>query len=348
MGEAFGESCRVDIQELYERRVENALAQALAYGGRNVSTKTLLSVAGQTLRPTEKYHEDGLFELVGIARGANLLPEQVAALNGLTDLRDVLAWWGELETFGGCTSFIAREDLTRDGRVICGQTWDLASDNLPHVVGMIRHPDSAPPTWCLTTTGCLSLIGMNEAGICVGTTNLRTKDAKPGVCYLSIIHKALSCRSFDDAVDCVTSADRAGGHYYYIVDRQRRAAAIECAATKLRKWEIERGSFVHTNHCLDPEIRALEGDTPAASSCARQSRLEEIFASTKPGDFDVERAKGALADKENAENAICRYDFNGISTNGAVLMSPELPGIWVCHGQPDKGVWIDLLSARGE
>ncbi len=344
MGEAFGESCREPIRELYERRVENALAQALAYGGRKVGVKTLLEVAGQSLRPTEKYDEAGFAELLGIARAANLAPEQIGALNGLTDLRDVLAWWGDIDTFGGCTSFVAQQDLTRDGRVICGQTWDLASDNMPYVVCVTRYPENAPPTWCLTTVGCLSLIGMNADGIAMGTTNIRTTDAKPGVCYLSIIHKALSSRSFNDAVDCVTSAQRAGGHFYYIADKHRRAAALECSATKLRKWDVSRGYFVHTNHCLDEEIKALEGDTPAASSCARQSRLEEIFGATKAGDFDLDLAKRGLSDRENAENAICRYDFNGISTNGAVVMSPELPGIWACHGQPDKGTWVDLLS----
>ena len=45
MGEAFGESCREAIAELYALRLENALAQALRYGGRTASEAELLALA---------------------------------------------------------------------------------------------------------------------------------------------------------------------------------------------------------------------------------------------------------------------------------------------------------------
>jgi len=218
MGRAFGESERSGIREFFALRVANAIAQAAKYGGQEVAPGGVIDVARRCIAPTRAHDPAGFEELTGIAEGAGMEVEQIVALNGLTDIRDVLSWPGQLDAFGGCTSFIAQGDVTADGRVLVGQTWDLASDNMPFVMGVHRVPADGPETWCLTTAGCLSLIGLNSEGLAVGTTNIRTTDARPGVTYLSLIHKALSSRTLDAASAAITEALRAGGHYYYLAD----------------------------------------------------------------------------------------------------------------------------------
>ena len=106
IGAAFGEQCRAEIAELYAARLQNAVAQAKQHGGRDVSEDAVLAVARACVEPTRAHHPDGFAELEGIARGANMTVERVLAMNGLTDLRDVLAWGGELEALGGCSSFL--------------------------------------------------------------------------------------------------------------------------------------------------------------------------------------------------------------------------------------------------
>jgi isopenicillin-N N-acyltransferase-like protein len=343
MGEAFGESCRAEIAELYAARLRNATTQAMQYGGRVADEATLLAVARACIEPTAAYHPDGFAELQGIARGADMPLEKVLAMNGLTDLRDVLAWGGELETFGGCSAFVVTRDWTRDRKLLCGQTWDLATDNMPYVLGVHRRPEQGPATWTLTTVGCLSLIGLNEAGIAVGTTNIRTTDARPGVTYLSLIHKALSTTTIDDAAAAIQSAARAGAHFYYVADAHGRALALECTPDHVDVTEIEVGAYVHTNHCLCPEHVAIEGDTPSASSHARQHRLERLIAGDC-GSADLDAAKRWLADREGGVNAISRTDFDGISSNGAVVMQPETGSIQVAHGPPHLAQWVDLRA----
>jgi isopenicillin-N N-acyltransferase-like protein len=315
MGEAFGESCRAEIAELYAARVRNATTQAMQYGGR---------------------------EVAGIARGANLSVAKILAMNGLTDIRDVLAWGGDLEALGGCSSFVVTRESTRERKLLCGQTWDLATDNMPYVVGVHRQPEQGPATWTMTTVGCLSLIGLNEAGIAVGTTNIRTTDARPGVTYLSLIHKALAATTLDDAA-AIHSAARAGAHFYYLADAHGRALALECTPDHVDVTEIETGAYVHTNHCLCPEHQALEGDTPSASSHARQLRLERLIAE-ESGRADLDSAKRWLGDREGGVNAISRTDFDGISSNGAVVMQPETGTIHVAHGPPHLARWLDLRA----
>lgn len=341
MGEAFGASCREAVHELYALRLANALAQARRYGGRQADEVDLLALAARSLEIARDWDPRGAEELEGIARGADLAPERVLALGGLTDLRDALAWGGELEAVGGCTAFVVQRDLAREGGVLAGQSWDLATDNMPFVVGVHRRPERGPETWCVTTAGCLSLMGLSERGLAIGTTNLRTRDARAGVPYLNVIHRALACTSHDEAVRTVLEAPRAGGHSYWIVDADGHAAVVECAATRAHVFAVERGAHVHTNHCQAPENAALEGDVPFRSSCARLARMRALL-DREPGSVDVDTLRQALADRENGALAIRRDDFEGISTNAALVVAPEAGRALACQGLPDRGEWLEL------
>jgi isopenicillin-N N-acyltransferase-like protein len=305
----------------------------------------MLALAGACLEVSAVFHPAGAAELRGIARGAGLAPEKVLAMNGLTDLRDALAWGAPLESAAGCTAFIVQRDHTADGQLWAGQTWDLGTENLPHVVAVERHPEDAPETRCVTTVGCLSLMGMNSEGVAIGTTNLRTTDARVGVPYLSVIHAALEERSAEDAADRILRAPRAGGHSYTVIDRQGRAYAIECTARQGRRLALRGGFHVHTNHCQLPEHAALEAALSFASSEARLERMRELLRGGEP--ITPAYLARCLADQANGKLAICRDDFDGISTNAALLVSPEGPYLSACQGLPSAAPWR-TLSYSGE
>jgi isopenicillin-N N-acyltransferase-like protein len=160
---------------------------------------------------------------------------------------------------------------------------------------------------------------------------------------LSLIHKALSESSIEHAREAITSAQRAGAHFYYLADAAGQGLAIECTPAHAEVIEIEVGAYVHTNHCLITEHQAVEGNTPSASSHTRQDRLEHLIAEDC-GTADLEAAKRWLSDRENGENAISRTDYEGISSNGAVVMEPETGTIYVGHGPPHLTTWVDLRA----
>jgi isopenicillin-N N-acyltransferase-like protein len=347
MGEAHGESLRSEIQEFYNLRVLNALAQAKQFGGRQLDQGHLLAVADKSLAVSESYDPEGFAELGGIARAAHLTVAQVFAMNGLTDLRDVLAWSSEVPGFEGCSSFLVQGDRTKDAHLLGGQTWDLATDNMPYVIGVHRQPKDGPETWSLTTSGCLSLIGLNGEGLAVGTTNIRTKDARPGICYLSVIHRALRQRTLDEAIGCVTTKHRAAAHYYWLASgREGRAAGIECTATQHHTTELARGHFVHCNHVLSEENRPLEAapPKPSESTVCRQSRMGELIEGATQG-IEVGTMRGFLSDHQGGEGAICRHDLAGISSNGAAIIDPVALKMWACQGLPCTATWIELTAA---
>lgn len=338
IGQAFGEASRTNIHELYRRRVDNAIAQALKYGGQTVTEADLLSVAERSVALTRAYHPEGFEELEGIAAASGLGVVKTLAMNGLTDFRDVLSWPNPPDD-GGCTAIVAQADTTAAGAgVLCGQSWDLATDNLPFVLGVVRKPAESPATVTLTTDGCLSLIGMNEHGLCVGTTNIRTTDARPGVNYLSIIHKALAQHTFDEALAVIEAAPRAGAHYYYVASADR-ATTLECSARTAHRRDLSAGVAVHANHCLLPENRAIEGNTPNPSTLHRQRRMEAL-ATARPLTLDL--LASFFADTDGGLNAICRDDYDGLNTNGAVVMAPAQREIRLVHGVPSRNPWHSL------
>ena len=347
MGYQFGEALRPQIERLYAARIKNALAQAKEYGGRTIGVEDLLAISRRCLPFVGEYSPRGYEELDGIGRGSELGLLKIWTMNALTDLRDVAAY-GDPSLFRpipgpdgeGCSSFLLPGPQSQDGRAYAGQTWDLATDNLPHVLLVERTPKGRPRTVALTTDGCLSLIGQNEAGIAIGTTNLRTTDARAGVAYLDVIHRALEEEHLDAAVSAVEGAPRAGAHYYYLLDHLGAGAGIECAATVHSTVPLANTPYVHCNHVLEACNLPLEAQgTPVASTTARQRRLPELLS--HPGRA-VADLQAALADHHGGNNAICRHDFGGITSNGAMILGPGVGKVWAVHGPACEGTWIEV------
>src|SRR5690606_2773560 len=233
---------------------------------------------------------------------------------GLTDLRDVLAY-SDLAPSNvadeGCSAFIVEAERTANGQLLIGQSWDLQTSNMPYVRLIHRRPtDDSPQTWSLTLTGCLTLIGMNDSSIAVGNTNLKTRDARPGTQYLSVLHRAVRSRTFDEAVTAIAQAPRAGAHYYYVADANGNAIGLECSAQQVAKLRPSDGYLVHCNHALDPQIAALEVEDPATSTSCRQVRLGALIEHHSPS-ITVNTLQEMLGDHENGEDAICRHGATG-------------------------------------
>jgi isopenicillin-N N-acyltransferase like protein len=345
MGEQFGEACREEIRELFVRRLRGAIDFALLHGQGEPSPDSVLRLAAACLPASEGYDPDGYDEFLGIARGAGLSAEELFIVNGVTDLRDILicAGAGPVTSSAdeeGCSAFVVTRDCSASGRLLAGQNWDLAADNMPFVRLVHRRPDSSPETISLTLTGCLSLIGLNSEGVAVGTTNISTSDARPGVQYLSLIHRALGCRSAGQAATAIEQAQRAAAHFYYLADSGGNALGLECSATRSRRFQVKQGTFVRCNHALAHEIQQIEFPPLTASSACRHRRLDQLLQS-QAEPLTVARLKRFLGDHDGGENAICRHATppHDMSTNASVIMSPETGEIHACRAQPHVGAW---------
>ncbi|MEN6546082.1 MAG: C45 family peptidase, partial [Armatimonadia bacterium] len=254
--------------------------------------------------------------------------------NGWTDFRDLITRHAT-EAAHECTSVVVGKELGAEGRLYLAQTWDMSASAGPYMVLVRRRPKDAPATLSLTTAGCLSLIGMNEAGIAIGNTNLVPYDARPGVHYLALIHEALRQRALAAAVERITGAQRLSGHYFYLGGPDGEFRGLETCGTRHLPVGLQGGFYVHTNHYRDRELAEQVGEvTPSANSVGRQERMETLARGLTAGATATEISQ--LLQNHDGEHVICRHAQRptDAATLGAAVMCPESREMLVGVGNP--------------
>ena len=339
MGRQFGEACRASARELLELRLAGAAGHAAERGRRHHSRADILALCQSFLPLVEKWHPDTAEENRGIAEGTGLSEAEIFALQGLTDLRDLLTW-GPPPDGLGCTSLLVSPARSKNHQALFAQTWDLAADNRDHTCLLLRRPQKGPATLALTVSGALSMIGLNAFGFACGTNNLKAKDARPGLHYLHLLHRCLNdSRDVASAAKLIETAPRLAAHAYHLCDASGSILALECSALECRPWLPEAEAVLHCNHFLHPDLIPLEAEASGPSSKARQRRGQELCAS---GNFDVASLRTLLADRDGGDLAINRRSPLAITTNACVILEPVERRLHACRGPADEGEWVTL------
>lgn len=333
MGRQHGEAVREGVRELSDVRMRLLIAEA-AEAGLSCTERQVLELAGRSLAIHRAYAPAVYEEFLGIAAGAGLSPERLLVGNGYTDLRDRLVH-GPREADGqGCTACAIRADRSATAGPLVGQSWDMHASAEAFVIAVRRRPAAGPESFCVTTAGCLSLVGVNAEGIAVGNNNLRPTDAVDGVMYLAIIHNALSRRDTAGAVAAIVDCPRMSGHNYYVAGKDGRIVDIETTAGDHHVFAVDGPVYAHTNHYLHERLARLRSEPPQDSTLARLARMEALLASEEGpiGPEDVERF---LADREGGEErCICRLGTGDEARTCAVaILAPAERAIY-CHKGP--------------
>ncbi|MBX3246552.1 MAG: hypothetical protein KF901_05155 [Myxococcales bacterium] len=350
LGRGQGEAFREKIREFVGMRLE-AVRAYFAERGQG-GAERLMDVGRESFAIYRAWDPDGFEEHVGIAEGANLDATELFTVANMTDMRDAVllsAPRGEplrKVVDEGCTSVLLPGSHTKSAQPLVGQTWDLNPPDVDFVIGVHRRPAEGPETWGVTCVGCLTLMGMNEHGLVVGTTNIKTFGSRPGVGYLCILHRAVRARDVEEATALVQGAPHAGAHTYWLADEVRQ---LEWEASPngafLREVAPERPLW-RTNHCLAPAHRALEGEVPGESS---RKRFESVARLVDERGFDELRLRALFADRSEGVLSVNRYaeDGQGTATNAVFIASPSERRAWACRGPADRGAWVELRFERG-
>lgn len=344
MGLEQGRTVRDQIHDLSAERLRLTLLE-MEIAGEKPDESLCLEIARGMLTIQEQWHPVVHAEFMGIAEGAGIDPARLLIGNGFTDFKDVAvkAAKGDVTE---CTSLFALSEATHTADPYAAQTWDMHATAEPFIIIVEREPDEGPRTLSLTTTGCLSLVGINEWGLAIGNNNLTPDDARPGVIYLAMIHAALQAPDFESAVAAITQAPRASGHHYYLIDTEGHGVGIETTATRHRIFEAKEGLYGHANHYID---RTLAPDRePLPNSVARQDSIDRLLMERK-GAIDAEQIKEMLQHRGAHPDCICRHGDETISggdprrapgrTCAAAVLDPVARGFWAVWGPPDSGRW---------
>lgn len=342
MGAAHGAALRERIRAFVPMRFDATVAYLQGIGVSSVGP--LVDIGRKCLEAHAQWHPEGWAEHVAIARAAGVDPAELFTAANMTDVRDVLALGGAPDA-EGCSAVLVPDHRSREGVRIGAQTWDLNPEDLDYVVAIRRKPERGPESWSITCTGCLSLVGLNAAGLAVGTTNVKTRGSRIGVGYMGILHRMLGSRSFDEAAKVCSSAPRAAAHTYWLADTTRLVEWETTAWSAVRREASDR-ALVRSNHCLVSSHAHHEGEPPSASSQARLGRATALLAARH--DHDQASLQALFADRSDGVDSINRWpeDDQGTATNSVVVCQPAGLQMWACRGPADRGQWRQLMFQR--
>jgi len=320
-GRYHGTECSTLIGAYLADRL--GLSGDATWAGRSADADLVLSLAEATL-PFHRSYSPGLYEeMEALAEAAEITPAEAVVVGGFTDLVDIVrAHTGDAPIEDDCTAVIDPAKKT------LAQTWDMHASAGEYVVFLKLDPVSGPALVVQTTAGCLGQIGMNEAGIAIGINNL-TAFGKPGVTWPFVVRKVLEQTDLDSAIDCVTTADLAGGHNFLLMGPDGRGVNIEAMPGSVHVRRVDHEPYVHTNHCLDPGAIKLEAVRAPESIASSRTRLER-------GADLASDLEAFFAEPSIARRAASPHD---VATCGAVIMRPaerKMESVW---GVPGDHPW---------
>jgi isopenicillin-N N-acyltransferase-like protein len=341
LGRAQGEQLAEPIRAFVAQRLRAARVYLRERGGRD--DQAFVALGRRCLAALESWDAAGWSEHQAVAAAAGVDAGELYTCANMTDIRDILLLADARAEAEGCSMVLLPPAASASRQLIAAQTWDLNPGDLEFVVAVHRLPDAAPETWSISCAGCPSLIGMNQHGVAVGTTNLKTRGARVGVPYLSLLHRALACRTRTEAGGVFSDSPRAAAHSFWAADATG-AEDWECTATSAVRRVAEQ-PLVRTNHCLVAAHQEREGEAPSSSSRARLLRLEAFAAG---GGHDEAGLRTLFSSRADGVDSINRYpeDAQGTSTNACVIALPAARRLTACRGPADRGRWTTLPFER--
>lgn len=346
-GRIHGESFRGEIKAL--AAIRSYLCTKV---GGFKSAAEVHAAASAHLPVLQRYDHALYDELVGIAEGAAVSPEDIVIANHYTDLRDLDPDPGAWRPSpladdprdatrgssppsagdpGGC-SVIWAESPT--GRILA-QTWDMHATAIPYVM-VLRVPESpdGPPATLLSVTGCLGMAGMNAARVAIAINNLYSIDATLGVVWPAVVRRALHRRTAAEARDTIATSPIGSGHHYFVADRAG-AFAIEASGTRRKQVFAGGRGYCHTNHCLDGDVAARSKVPPASTTYDRMKWLEADLARAPIA--DLADAWARLGSEDGWPRSVCTNMAtpeapHGAATCGAIAMNLDTGELWAQQG----------------
>jgi isopenicillin-N N-acyltransferase like protein len=338
MGYAHGRAYIDDIRRYTEERV--ALAGSAGWTGHTIPQEEVLALGEACVAEHWSYAPELMEELQGMADATGLSLAELVITNGFTDFVDTVYTHARqkvatLQTADDCTAFIVPGSAAEDGTGFFGQTWDMHASSTEFVILLRCRPPDAPACLTFTITGCVGMIGMNDAGIAVGINNLLGGDGQIGVTWPFVVRKALQQRDIDDALRCITEAKLAGAHNYLLFDKAGNGYNIEATSTSQHVTKLGSEVIAHTNHCIVSQTAAsCRPRTPEsqASTEARLKRAGQLLGNqASNGKATVDSLMALTRDE-----TICVRGKPPlhIESCGAAIMRPATGDFWAVWGLP--------------
>jgi isopenicillin-N N-acyltransferase-like protein len=335
IGEALRDGLRA-VAEAHRAGVERAIGWERA-----------LAIARGLIPATAAALPRCVDELRGMAEGSGVPFETLFSMNALQETRFLAGRDGASPTPDeedeGCTSLAVSGQATADGHVLLAHNEDAGTIRhaLPYVVR--ARPDGRPAFAGFAYSGLLLYQGMNDRGIGSVGNALYFTDIRPGTPKLLAYRDVLDAEFLEDAIRRTRKPTRANGNNHLLANAHGEIYDVEVSGGDSAL--LSSGDMLaHTNHAVDPRMRALEWGDPSTGSGQRllnsEMRLRRV-------EHLLERAQGAitvdtlfdiLSDHSNYPKSVCKHPDPvhnpDVMTVASVVIDLTAGAIHVRPGQP--------------
>jgi isopenicillin-N N-acyltransferase-like protein len=278
--------------------------------GPEKSERVILDKALAFLPYVEVLNPAYIEEMKGVADGAGLPLEQIAALNArwelnYTYLPDMLA-----EAAGGCTAFALTPESTGTKGTYVGQNWDYKPPLQGQCLAITIEIPHRPTVFMITEAGIIGHKGFSSSGIGIGVNfiKLERDAAGLGVPFLIKARHVLEQSSLDACVSFLKANPSPNSGNMLIASAEGKALDVECNPGGMRVLKPQEGVLVHSNHFQELN----KGDKDIGSlllpdTFGRTARLYAHFHDAV-GNVTEEKIEEGLRDHTGFPNSVCRHE----------------------------------------
>ncbi len=251
----------------------------------------IMSVAGRFREKTRAFSEELYVEIEALSRAAGVDPLWIYALNGRTELLNIIP--------AECTS------LAFKNAGLIGQNWDWDMEMEELAVILEIENGKGHRIMTMTEPGMIAKIGMNNQGVGVCLNFMSIENYQPDGVPLHVLLRAiLDSDSLSAASSVVYSGSAGKVGNILIANGKGQAENIELAGEDF--FSIPVGDrFAHTNHYLtkvDYDLKLFP------NTMGRYKRAAELLAEMEKPSAGA--MKAILLDHANEDYPICRRRFS--------------------------------------
>ena len=249
----------------------------------------------------KRYAPEVLKEMEGMAKGAGLDFKQILALSTAYEKsfnRNLVS--------DKCTSFLLSPNVTKEKKVILGQTNDECfKEWLSELDLVIHHVEKEKEVLLYTHPGIPAYMGMNNQGLAVLWTYIDNGRVGNGLPTNIIIRHLLNLKSVDEGINFLKSVPHDIPNQFGLADCTGKIASIECFPNQIYISEKE-DYLIHTNHT----VIGKEKECTCSFTTYDRYRSMQKQITQKFGSIDIEMAKDFLRSHEGYPNCICVHPFS--------------------------------------
>src|SRR5689334_21085157 len=293
IGEGFRKAVRHSVENARQLLADAYEELELTWEGAQVQARKHMPFA------QERYPQY-VDEMTGIAEGANVRFDDIAALNAMEAVTmDALH-------LVSCTSMAVNEAHTADGHMLLAHNEDWLPQDEDDVYVVHARPDDEPPFLAMSYGGLLPNIGFNAHGIAQLIDSVHPEDSRIGIPRLVVARAVLAASSPSDALKRAVVAHRSAGYHHLIAHESGELYSVEVSARRFAILYGSDGSMAHANHFLSPRMQEIETEPERLiSSHVQYSRALRLLRGTDK--HTIKTLQAIQKDHVDFPNSICNH-----------------------------------------